>query len=124
MLLPIAALILGLVILIWSAGRFVAGASSLAKYCGLSSFLIGMIVVGLAAIIIGEVIFGRKTYKSQLVSLIIGTCIYYLLRAVAIELNVIEFLDLASAILIVIILSLPLIKTKLFKSKKRGVANA
>ena len=84
----------------------------------------GMIVVGLAAIIIGEVIFGRKTYKSQLVSLIIGTCIYYLLRAVAIELNVIEFLDLASAILIVIILSLPLIKTKLFKSKKRGVANA
>lgn len=46
MLLPIAALILGLVILIWSAGRFVAGASSLAKYCGLSSFLIGMIVVG------------------------------------------------------------------------------
>lgn len=84
----------------------------------------GMIVVGLAAIIIGEVIFGRKTYKSQLVSLVVGTCIYYLLRAIAIELNVIEFLDLASAVLIVIILALPLIKTKILKNKKRGVANA
>lgn len=46
MFLPIFSFILGLVLLIWSAGRFVAGASALAKYCGLSSFLIGMIVVG------------------------------------------------------------------------------
>ncbi|MBQ5611334.1 MAG: calcium/sodium antiporter [Fibrobacteraceae bacterium] len=46
MFLPILSFILGLVLLIWSAGRFVVGASALAKYCGLSSFLIGMIVVG------------------------------------------------------------------------------
>mgnify|MGYP005611829813 CR=1 FL=1 len=46
MFLPIFSFILGLVLLIWSAGRFVVGASALAKYCGLSSFLIGMIVVG------------------------------------------------------------------------------
>ncbi len=46
MFLPILSFILGLVLLIWSAGRFVVGASALAKYCGLSSFLIGMVVVG------------------------------------------------------------------------------
>lgn len=46
MFLPIFSFILGLVLLIWSAGRFVVGASALAKYCGLSSFLIGMVVVG------------------------------------------------------------------------------
>lgn len=46
MFLPILSFILGLVLLIWSAGCFVVGASALAKYCGLSSFLIGMIVVG------------------------------------------------------------------------------
>lgn len=46
MLVAILSLVIGLVVLVWSAGRFVAGASSLAKYCGLSSFLIGMLVVG------------------------------------------------------------------------------
>lgn len=46
MFLPILSFIFGLVLLIWSAGRFVAGASALAQYCGLSSFLIGMVVVG------------------------------------------------------------------------------
>lgn len=46
MFLPILSFILGLVLLIWSAGRFVVGASALAKYCGLSSFLIGMVIVG------------------------------------------------------------------------------
>lgn len=82
----------------------------------------GMIVVGLAAIIIGEAIFGRKSYKLQLVSIISGTIIYYLLRQIAIELNVVEFLDLVSAILIVIILAIPLIK-KARLSRKGGQAN-
>lgn len=77
----------------------------------------GMIVVGLASIIIGEAIFGRKSYKLQLVSIVVGTIIYYLLRQIAIELNVVEFLDLVSAILIVIILAVPLIK-KSFSNRK------
>lgn len=77
----------------------------------------GMIVIGLASIIIGEVIFGRKSYKKQLISIIIGTIIYFILRQIAIELKLSELLDLASAILIVIILSLPLIKKKIIHKK-------
>lgn len=83
----------------------------------------GMIVVGLASIIIGEAIFGRKSYKLQLVSIVTGTIIYYILRQIAIELNVVEFLDLVSAILIVIILAVPLIK-KMSLSKKGGLKDA
>lgn len=78
----------------------------------------GMIVVGLAAIIIAEVIFGRRSYKLQLISIIVGTIIYYLMRQLSIVLNLAEFLDLASAIIIVIILSVPLIKNKFQKNHK------
>ena len=46
MLIPIIAILVGLVVLIWSAERFVEGASGLAMACGVSSFLIGVIVVG------------------------------------------------------------------------------
>lgn len=46
MLVPVLALVLGLVVLVFSADRFVDGASAFAHYCGVSSFLVGMIVVG------------------------------------------------------------------------------
>lgn len=46
MLVPVLALVLGLVVLVFSADRFVDGASGLARYCGVSSFLVGMLVVG------------------------------------------------------------------------------
>lgn len=40
------ALILGLAALIWSADRFIAGASGIARYLGMSPLLIGMLIVG------------------------------------------------------------------------------
>lgn len=46
MLLPILALILGLLLLIWSADRFVEGSAATAKYFGMPPLLIGMVVVG------------------------------------------------------------------------------
>lgn len=86
----------------------------------------GMIVVGLASIIIAEAIFGRRSYKLQLISIVCGTVIYYLMRQLSIVLNLSEFLDLASAILIVIILSYPLVKEKVHahRQKRKGDANA
>lgn len=44
--LAIAAVIAGLVILIWSADRFVDGAASVAAHAGLPPLLIGMVVIG------------------------------------------------------------------------------
>ena len=44
--LAIGAVIAGLVILVWSADRFVDGASATARYAGMPPLLIGMLVIG------------------------------------------------------------------------------
>ncbi|WP_029896403.1 calcium/sodium antiporter [Desulfohalovibrio reitneri] len=46
MFLPLVAVLAGLVILVFSADRFVAGASATAGHAGMSPLLIGMVVVG------------------------------------------------------------------------------
>ena len=45
-LVPLLAIAAGLVVLVWSADRFVAGAAALAKHFGMSPLLIGMLIVG------------------------------------------------------------------------------
>lgn len=46
MILAIVAIVVGLVLLVWSADRFVDGAVGVAQFLGMSTFLIGMIIVG------------------------------------------------------------------------------
>jgi len=46
MILSILAVVIGLVVLVWSADRFVDGAVGVAQFLGMSTFLIGMLVVG------------------------------------------------------------------------------
>ena len=46
MLVPIVATLVGLVVLAWSADRFVLGASTVARYLGMAPLLIGMVVIG------------------------------------------------------------------------------
>lgn len=43
---PILSVVAGLVVLVWSADRFVAGASALARHFGMAPLLIGMLIVG------------------------------------------------------------------------------
>jgi cation:H+ antiporter len=43
---PITAVILGLILLVWSADKFVSGAASVASILGMSPLLIGMVIVG------------------------------------------------------------------------------
>ncbi len=47
MLLVLATLVLGLVILVWSADRFVIGASAAASILGVSTLVVGILVVGI-----------------------------------------------------------------------------
>lgn len=44
--LPVVALIVGLVVLVWSADRFVDGAAATAHHAGMPRLLIGMVVIG------------------------------------------------------------------------------
>ncbi len=47
MLLAFCAIVMGLVLLVWSADRFVSGAASTATYFGMPPLLIGIVIVGL-----------------------------------------------------------------------------
>lgn len=44
--LPILAILVGLIVLVWSADRFVEGAAAVAQHLGMSPLLIGMLIVG------------------------------------------------------------------------------
>lgn len=46
LLLPSLAIVFSLVLLIWSAGRLVDGAASVARYFGMPPLLIGMVIIG------------------------------------------------------------------------------
>ena len=46
MMLPLASIIVGLALLVWSADRFVEGAASAARHFGMPALLIGMVIVG------------------------------------------------------------------------------
>lgn len=46
MLLAIASIIAGLVLLVWSADKFVDGAAATAKHLGMPTLLIGMVIIG------------------------------------------------------------------------------
>ncbi|HET8904581.1 MAG TPA: calcium/sodium antiporter, partial [Saccharospirillum sp.] len=46
MLLAWLAVLAGLALLVWSADKFVEGASVTAKYAGMSPLLIGMVIIG------------------------------------------------------------------------------
>ena len=79
----------------------------------------GTIVIGLAAIIIGEAIFRKRDFKRSLISVLVGSIIYQLLEAVAVELQVDNYLKLVVAIIITVILTIPLITSNV--SKKMGL---
>jgi ABC-type uncharacterized transport system, permease component len=88
----------------------------LAQYQGYASSTIGKgtIVIGLAIIFLGEAIFGRKTFKTQLVSIIIGGFLYwYIIDAILLIPNFdSNLLYLVQAILIVLILVVPMLVNK------------
>lgn len=46
MIVPAIAVIIGLIVLVWSADKFVDGAVGVARFCGMSTLLIGMVIVG------------------------------------------------------------------------------
>ena len=85
---------------------------------------VGTIVVGLASIIIGEAIFGKRSFKNWLISVVLGAIIYYLIIAFALALQLPNhYLKLLYAILIIIVLIIPSIKTgitKVFKKKEEN----
>lgn len=79
----------------------------------------GSIVIGLASLIIGEVLFGRRTVKNSLVSVACGAVIYRLIIAIVLKLGLdSNDLKLFTAITVALCLVLPHLKVKHLNSKK------
>ncbi|EGP4719688.1 ABC transporter permease [Enterococcus faecium] len=75
---------------------------------------IGVIVIGLASIIIGEVIFQELTLAERLIAIVVGSIIYQLLILVVIKLGFdTTYLKLFSAIILAICLIIPQLKKAL-----------
>lgn len=84
----------------------------------------GMVVVGLASVIIGETILGRRSVTMGLVSAVVGSCLYRMFIAVALKVEMFPAysLKLISAVIVIIALAIPAIQKKLGARKRKGGA--
>jgi len=101
----------------------------LAQYQGFAEINMGRgaIVIGLAAVIIGEVVFGKlfRNFGLKLLAVSIGAVIYYIVIQAVISLSGIDsnYLKLLTAIIVAFFLAVPYWKGKYFtKPVKRGGA--
>lgn len=79
----------------------------------------GAIVIGLAAVIIGEALFGKifKNFALKLLAVVLGSVIYYIVVQAVITLGFdANLLKLLSAIIVAVFLAIPFWKSKLVKS--------
>ncbi len=104
--------LLGLVIsngLVAVSGAFVAQDNGFADV-GMGA---GTIVIGLASVIIGEVVFGSRDFKNSLISVVLGSILYRIVIAVVLYLGMPpNDLKLFTALLVAMALALPLVKAK------------
>ncbi len=113
-------IILGLLLsngLVGISGALVAQANGFADV-GMG---VGTIVIGLASVIIGEVLFGTRSFKNCLFSVIGGSIVYRAVIAIVLELGMPpNDLKLFTAALVALALSLPLIQAY-FRQVKGGL---
>ena len=71
----------------------------------------GYLVIGLASIIIGEAIFGKRSFKNWIISVCLGALTYFVIITLAVKFGFpTELKSLLYAVLITIALCLPMIK--------------
>ncbi|MGR6835177.1 ABC transporter permease [Syntrophomonas erecta] len=84
---------------------------------------VGMVIIGLASVIIGEVIFGTRSLLRRLMAVILGALLYRFVITLALELGMPPTdLKLVSAVIVALALSMPVIKEKLARYKIRTAA--
>lgn len=103
--------------LVAASGALIAQQSSFADI----NMGVGMIVIGLASVIIGEALFGAKTVFRATLAVILGAIMYRIIYALALRVEGLEASDmkLITALIVIIALVLPSIQ-RIFK--QRGLA--
>ena len=118
--------VLGLMI---SNGLVGLSSALLMQYQGFADINMGRgaIVIGLAAVIIGEAIFGRifKNFGLKLISIACGSIIYYIVVQTVIVMGVdTDLLKLLSAVVVGIFLAIPYWKRRYFSKPVKKGGNA
>ena len=84
---------------------------------------IGVIVIGLASIILGELLFGELTMLERFIAIVVGSIIYQVLILIVIKLSFdTTYLKFYSSVILGICLIIPELSRK-FSEKKGGQAN-
>ncbi len=115
--------VLGLMI---SNGLVALSGAMLCQYQGFADINMGRgaIVIGLAAVIIGEAIFGKvfRNFGFKLLAVALGSIIYYLVLQIVIWLGIdTDLLKLLSAAVVAVFLAIPTWKSRYFSNMgKRG----
>ncbi len=109
-----------------SNGCVALSGAVLAQYQGYADINtgIGIVVVGLASVIIGEVLFGRRSLSFGLLSAVLGAVVYRLIIAIVLKIGLFPAfaLKLVSAAVVALALSVPAVKSaaRLRRRKKQG----
>ncbi len=115
--------VLGLMI---SNGIVAFSGALFAQYQGFSDVNMGRgaIVIGLAAVIIAEVVFGKvfRNFSAKLLGCVLGAVIYYIVIQIVLKMGLsTDDLKLLSALVVAVFLALPYWKSKYFsKVGKKG----
>lgn len=85
----------------------------------------GAIIIGLAAIIIGDVVFSKlfRNFALKLLSVVLGSVIYYIVIQLVVSSPVnldTNFLKLVSAMIVVVFLTVPYVKQRYFHKKRKA----
>lgn len=84
----------------------------------------GTVVIGLASLIIGEVIIGRRSVVRGVVAAVVGAIIYRIIIAAALSASIsASNLKLVSAVIVAVAISYPAIKEQITLYKMRKAAN-
>lgn len=84
----------------------------------------GMVTIALASLIIGESIIGKGSVMKRVLGVVLGSCLYRFLVAVALRLNVpAEALKLVSAVIVAVAIAFPYLKkqTAFMRQKRAAV---
>ena len=83
----------------------------------------GMVTIALASLIIGESIIGKGSILQRVCGVVLGSCLYRFLVAVALRLNVpAECLKLVSAIIVAVAIAFPYLKKRVAFSRQKSIA--
>lgn len=84
----------------------------------------GMVTIALASLVIGETLFGKhRGMKIGILSVLVGSCLYRFIVALALRLNVpTEAFKLVSAVIVAIAIAMPKIKEMIYLQKLKAAA--